>query len=70
MKQSYKVVEQMQIKGNEVLTLDKARSFDDYNTSSILVDNVRIPYSLTHAENLIIINTPIELKGKEISFVG
>ena len=70
MKQRYKVVEQMQIKDSKVLTLDKSRSFSDYNTSRILVDNVKVPYSLTHAENLIIVNTPIEMKGKEISFIS
>ena len=69
MKQNYRVIEQMQIKDGKVLTLDKVRCFDDYNTKNILVDNVKVPYSLTHAEDLIIVKTPIEMKDKEISFV-
>ena len=70
MKQNYKVVEQLQIEDSKVLTLDKARHFDDYNTNSILVDNIKVPYFLTHAENLIIVKTSIEMKGKEISFIS
>ena len=70
MKQTYMVIEQMQLRDSQVLTLDKARHFDDYNTNNILVDNIKIPYFLTHAENLIIVKISIEMKGKEISFVS
>ena len=69
MNNKYLIVDSFVIKGVQVLTLDKERAFDDFNTNYILIDGKKYEYRLTHNERWIIAVDLIEnVEGKEASF--
>lgn len=68
MKHKYAVIAEYKIKDNLVLTLDSLRRDEDFLSQHICVDGEKIPYQLTHSEELIIVKADHSYLGKEITF--
>lgn len=64
----YTIVDEFSVKDRKIAALNEERALQDYNTKYILVDGKKIPYSQTHHELWIILQTDETLLGKEITF--
>lgn len=58
------------IKGKAVITLDKKISSQDLKMNYVIINGLKLEYSLSHSEEIIIVNAPnFEIQGKEVVFV-
>lgn len=65
----FKVVDEFMVKDTKVLVLDNEIDLREEN-KYIQVDDQKIPYSLTHNLQWILVNTNAVLRGKEIRFTN
>lgn len=70
MANKYTVVDEFKVKDNKILVLDKDRSFQDFNTSKIVIDGESYSYGLTHNRRWITASLDKELRGKELTFMS
>ena len=66
MKHKYAVIAEYQIKDSLIFTLDSLRRDDDFLSDYIIVDGDKVPYQLTHSEELIIVKADRSYLGKVI----
>ncbi len=68
MRHKYAVIAEYKFKDSLVLTLDGLRRDDDFLSQHIIIDGDKIPYQLTHSEELIIVKADRSYLGKVITF--
>jgi hypothetical protein len=66
----YSIVDEFSINDKKIAVLNEKRAFQDYNTQNVLVGGKKIPYSLTHNELWIMLQTDEILLGKEVTFTN
>lgn len=62
------VVDEFDVKGTKVLSLDKKRTFDDFEKNSIIANGKKYSCGITHNEYWITVQTKDVLNGAEIIF--
>lgn len=66
---SYKVESSSEVNGKTVVTLDRNCSSEHLKMKYVVVAGKKIKYSLTHSEDMIILDEVIsKITGKELSF--
>lgn len=70
MTKQYTVVDEYNIKGSKIIVLNERLDIADLKRTNIVIDNIIMPYGLTHNEKWIIVNSNHQFKGKNITFAS
>lgn len=66
----HKVVNEFQMRGKTVITLDSIQAVEEFRTTKIEVEGKKYPYEFTHDEYMYVIDTLEPLLGKTVEFVS
>ena len=70
MTKQYTVVDEYNIKGSKIIVLNERLDIADLKRTNIVIDNIIMPYGLTHNEKWLIVNSNYQFKGKNITFAS
>ena len=70
MTKQYTVVDEYNIKNSKIIVLNERLDIADLKRTNLVIDNIIMPYRLTHNEKLLIVNSNQQFKGKKITFAS
>ncbi len=66
---TYKVIAEMALKNNMVITVDKCIAEKDFDYQNVMIDDTIYNYTLTHSNYIIVVKTTDSLLNKTVQFV-
>lgn len=67
---NYVIESASEINGKTLVTLNRSCSSEHLKMKYVVVAEKKLPYSLTHSENMLILDTDVsKIIGKELKFV-